>query len=430
MKIKASSYVLCMSLFSSYASANGLAINESSVSASGKANSGRASDIQDASTVYGNPAGMSRLTGNHVSGGVTVLDVRSELSDVQAPAGGSSRGDMVPLTVVPFGFLTSQLNDDWTFGLGFYAPFGINIDYEDSFAGRYQSAGVKVTVMTLQPTLSYKVNDKLSIGLGQTINKLTGTIDNELYNPAIGGTGDTSLKLKGNDFAYGYNFGILFDPIEDVSIGVTYHSKVSYKVRGHNQIAGANGLLGPVPAFGLPGINGKYDAGLDITMPESVDSSATWRINDKLDLSLGALWTRWGRLKTLTINNEGLPPAYSQLNSVSQSLNWNNTWSYSVGMAYQLTESLKLRGGLAYEPTPISNEDLSPLVPTGDRTIATLGLGWKINSDTSVDFGYGHIHEQQISVNQPTSDNGLRPAFSSKYRNSVNGFGVQLNYSF
>jgi long-chain fatty acid transport protein len=129
---------LAVTMASTQIFAAGFAINEHSISGMGTGYAGRSSSADDASTVYGNPAGMSRLKREQVTGGVAFLDAKTDISDASSsPNGGSNKGDMVPFTSVPMGFYVKPIDDHWAFGLGVYVPFGLITDYEKGFAGRY-----------------------------------------------------------------------------------------------------------------------------------------------------------------------------------------------------------------------------------------------------------------------------------------------------
>ncbi len=113
---------LAIGAVSSYSLAGGFALNEQSISNMGTAYAGRSSSADDATTVFGNPAGMSRLKREQVSGGLALLDAKTDIDDASASATGSNDGDMVPFIGVPMGYYVKPLDDQWTFGLGVYAP--------------------------------------------------------------------------------------------------------------------------------------------------------------------------------------------------------------------------------------------------------------------------------------------------------------------
>ena len=291
---------LAVAMASSQLFASGFALNEQSVSGMGTGFAGRSSSADDASTVYGNPAGMSRLNGQQVTGGVAAIDASTNIKDTGGVSSGTNKGDMVPFTAVPFGFYTNKLNDQWAIGFGVYAPFGLVTDYENGFQGRGFGSKSEVKVMTFQPTVSYAFNDRVSIGFGPTINRISGVLESEkTLNAALP---DTNVKIKGDDTALGFNIGVLVQATDTTRVGLTYHSKVNYKLEGHTTVSG------PAQTQGFLR-NNRYDASLKIETPESYDLSVTQDLTDAWKLYGGATWTRWSRLKEITVNNEGVTAA-------------------------------------------------------------------------------------------------------------------------
>ncbi|MBI8114765.1 outer membrane protein transport protein [Pseudomonas paraeruginosa] len=421
------SLALTISAVSTYTLANGIAINEQSASGAGTAYAGRASSALDASTIYGNPAGLSKLKRTEVSGGLAIVKAKDDISQAHSTAQGSNKGDSVPLAAVPFGYFSTPINEDFTFGLGIYVPYGIINDYENGFMGSSHGSYSKVQVITVQPTIAWKINDKVSVGFGPTFNRIDGQLKNTLATNALnGGNGDTKISIKGDDTAIGYNVGVMVDLTDDTTWGLTYHSKVKYHLGGNTEVKNS-------PAF--LGLNGKYDAKLDITLPESVDTSITHKFDDKWTGYVGAVWTRWSRLETFDVRNSGLPagPIGQNFQTLSEDLKWRDTWSFSVGTSYQATPEWVLRTGFAYEPSPTTNEDRNVRIPVGDRKVFTLGAGWSPNQDLTVDVAYAYLWESTASVNQSAKSIGpidIQPAYSAKYDNSAHGLTAQVTYRF
>ncbi|AKJ98465.1 Long-chain fatty acid transport protein [Pseudomonas chlororaphis] len=415
---------LAVTLASTQLFASGFALNEQSISGMGTGFAGRSSAADDASTVFGNPAGMSRLKRQQVTGGFAAIDASTDIDDASGTHAGTNKGDMVPLTGVPMGFYVKPIDDQWAFGLGVYAPFGLITDYENGFQGGNFGSKSEVKVVTFQPTVSYAFNDKVSIGFGPTVNRISGALESTLTTPLSPNDGD--VKIKGDDIGYGYNIGLLVQATDTTRVGLTYHSKVKYKLEGHTEVNPGAGT----PAFLLN--NGRYDASLDITTPESVDFSVTQEINDAWKVYAGSTWTRWSRLKEITVNNEGvtaaggaLAPAF--LGSITEEQNWHDTWAYAIGTSYQLNKQWVLRTGLSFDQSPTNNEDRSPRIPTGDRTIFSLGAGWSPTDDLTIDVAYSYLKEEKVSINQT---NALGQSYNAEYKNSANGFGVGATYRF
>ncbi|MDC6636493.1 outer membrane protein transport protein, partial [Leclercia adecarboxylata] len=123
------------------------------------------------------------------------------------PVGGSNDGDMVPFTAVPMGYYVKPIDDKWAVGVGLYVPFGMITDYESGYQGRYHGDYSEVRVITVQPTISYRFNEKLSVGFGPTLNR----VDGELQSATFLGAADGRVKVKGDDTAVGFNAGILYE---------------------------------------------------------------------------------------------------------------------------------------------------------------------------------------------------------------------------
>lgn len=412
---------------STYTLANGLAINEQSASGAGTAYAGRASSALDASTIYGNPAGLSKLKGTQVSGGMAAVHANVDIKQTGGFNDGRSRnkGDMVPFAAVPFGYFATEIDENWAFGLGVYVPFGVISDYEKDFAGRFHGLYSEVKVITVQPTVSYKFNDRIAVGFGPTINRINGELtsntDQSMIAPGLQG----KSKVKGDDMGYGYNLGVMIDLSDRTTWGLTYHSKVKYKLEGDITVSGLHPyfIMG-AQAEGLTLKNGKFKGSLDFTTPESIDTSVTHKLNDQWTVHAGATWTRWSRLESIEPVSK-----YNEI-STSQSkevLKWADTWSFSAGAEYQLNPTVALRAGLAWDESPTDSDYRNVRIPVSDRMIFGMGVGWKATDNLTVDAAYAYIKEREGKVKQL---HGERSDYAAKYKNSAHGLTASATYRF
>jgi long-chain fatty acid transport protein len=176
----------------------------------------------------------------------------------------------------------------------------------------------------------------------------------------------------------------------------------------------------------------RYDASLDITTPESVDFSVTQEINDAWTVYAGSTWTRWSRLKDITVNNDitgggAFNPAL--FGTITEEQNWHDTWAYAIGTSYQLNKQWVLRTGLSFDQSPTNNTDRSPRIPTGDRTIFSLGAGWSPTEDLTIDVAYSYLKEEKVRAGG-SNPAPLNQSYNAEYENSANGFGVGATYRF
>lgn len=414
-----STLAIAVTLASSHLLASGFALNEQSVSGMGTGFAGRSSTADDASTVYGNPAGMSRLKREQITVGGAAVIAKTDIKDGRGTFGGSNDGDMVPVVGVPMGYYVKPIDDHWSVGFGVYVPFGLITDYEHGFAGRYFGSKSEVQVVTFQPTVSYAFNDKVSIGFGPTINRIDGALESATLNTASLGRNDGKVKISGDDTAVGYNIGILVQATDSTRVGLTYHSMVDYKLKGDTKIQGTG--FGP--------FNGaKFDASLNIKTPESVDLSVTHELDDQWTLYAGSTWTRWSRLEAITVKNDGVPaPLRANLGTISEEQNWHDTWAHAIGASYKLNKEWTLRTGFTVDQSPTNNVNRSPRIPTGDRKIFSVGAGWSPTDDMTIDVAYSYLWEEDTKVNLRDRSKG---AYSAKYENSAHGLGASLTYRF
>ncbi|MEC9481971.1 MAG: TonB-dependent receptor [Halomonas sp.] len=420
---------------SGQAVAGGFQLNEQSVSAQGNAFAGRTSNVQDATIVFGNPAGMSFLDRAQVTAGATYLNVESDIEDVsssraidagfaggnvpsgvQVPLGavpGGSEGDMVPSQTIPFGYFVQPINDHLHFGLGVYAPFGVVTDYEDNFEGRYFGTYSDVKVMTVQPTLSIKFSDQFSAGFGVTYNRIEGEL--ESATPDFG-TGEGRVNVQGDDEAWGFTFGMMYKPVESTTLGVAYRSDVDYELEGDVEYDNVASVL--------PGRSLTTDAALNITLPETIDFSVTHDLSERWTIMAGAALVKWSSFDRLLIENA--------VGDIEEPQDYEDAWQYALGLSYHVNSTLTLRTGVAYDESPISDEVRTVRVPSGDRTIFSLGAGWTPTPNLTLDVAYTYLTEDTAPVSQSRSYAGgiLETSYEADYENEAHGFGAQVTYRF
>jgi long-chain fatty acid transport protein len=387
------------------AHAGGFQLNEQSVSGQGYGHAGRSSNVEDATIVYGNPAGMSFLDRAQVTAGGTYLMVDNDISNATADVNGSNDGDMVGNKAIPFAFYAHPVNDRLAFGFGVYAPFGSKTDYEDDFQGRYFGNYTEVKVMTAQPTVSYRFNDQWSVGAGVTYNKMEGELHRQVQSIA----GDVDSRVDGDDEAWGYNVGVIYQPVPETTLGLTYRSEVEYELEG--DFEATNPLLGVVASD---------NAYLELTTPETVNFSVTQQMSDKLKLMFGASWARWSKFQEIRVTGDTIDEI------TQETQNYSNSWAFAVGGEYQLNPQWALRAGLSLDQTPSNDKHRSVRIPSDDRRIFSLGAGWTPMDDLTVDLAYSYLTEHGTHVEQSRGVN----TYSADYKNEAHGFGAQLTYRF
>lgn len=405
--------------------ASGYRFGSQSVSAQSTAEANSA-EAADASTVYANPAGLTYLDGTQIAVGVTAVVPHSSFSDTGSrrftgtSSGGLTTQDSYTpgMVAAPSLYVSKKISDQWVAGFGLFVPYGTKLDYDNNWSGRYALTNVKLESINLNPSIGFKLNEQHSFGfglnaqfmkanLGQgvdvpgSIAALTGTPAAATLlrtvvaaggNPAVlASVKDGHGSMNGEDWGYGWNLGYLFQLDPDTRLGLSYRSAISHKLKG-SAVWDFNVTTDPLVNKIIAANSAKNNSAvlLDIHTPESFSISGFRQIDTKWAVMGDATWTRTSRLKNLNIQFPGTVQGDEVILQ-----NWKNTWRFSAGASYKLDEKFTLRGGLAYDQSPVAGTTLRhPALPDADRVQLSLGTNWKLNGNSSVDLAYSYLHFQ------------------------------------
>lgn len=397
--------------------AAGFALIEHSASGMGNAFAGGGAVAEDASTVYFNPAGMTYVQGTQLVGAIHFIKPNAEFNNDGSIAGdypgpaparplGNSGGDIGSLNFVPNIYFKMDLNENVKIGLGVNSPFGLKTEYDPHWLGRFLAIKSEIQTININPSIAYKINNQLSVGAG--ISAMWAQA--ELTRAVNIGLAESDVKIKGDDWGYGYNFGAIYQATPGTRISVAYRSKVNQHLEGDATFGSA-----------LLAKSGSISA--NTTLPETLSMSAFSRIGNQWDLMGDVTFTRWSQFKELRIN-------YSNGTLLANTPeNWSNTLRYSIGANYHYNDAIKLRGGLAYDEEAISDQFRTARIPGNDRKWVSMGANWKIQPNASLDIGYAHlfINDATVSDNQVASGSGL---IKGSYDGDVNILSLQYTHNF
>ena len=395
------------------ASAGGFYIQEQSAAGVGRAQAGNVAAADDASTIYFNPAGLTELDGLQVAGGIDLIVpdagltnngsvnrstgafLASPASGGFVPASGSNGGNPGSATPIPDFYVSYHLPDSqFTFGLGLSAPFGFASKFtQDSFA-RYDSIDSFVETVDIAPTIAWKANDWLSVGVGLDEQYAYVKLRQALPNPlTIGGPApstDGRLTLTGHTWSTGFNFGILLKPMAGTKIGFSYRYGISHNV-DHGSIT-FSGLSGP-----LAPRNGNVGASAVLDLPDIVSFGISQRITSQLTLLAEGDFYSWSNFKQILVH------PYDNSGDLITPENYRDTVSFAVGGEYQLTDALKLRAGVKYDQTPTVDAYRDTRVPDGDRFWLAGGFHYQFDEHLGFDGSYAHIFvdDSKVNVSRP-----------------------------
>lgn len=251
MNFRLRTLTACLGLVGCAGLAHGSGFNllEQNASGLGNAFAGSAANIENPSAMYFNPAALTQLEGLQISTGVDFVRPRFKFSDdgtSRAPralgspsASNGNGGDAGSLGVVPNLYLSYKVNDRIGLGLGISAPFGLKTEYDKDWMGRFHSQSFDIKTINVNPSIAFKVNDSWSVGAGLNIQRIEATYDKRNIAPLVSVPGSfesgTTTKIKNT--AYGWNLGIMFHPSDDTRIGLSYRSRIKHKASGHSDVS-------------------------------------------------------------------------------------------------------------------------------------------------------------------------------------------------
>jgi len=451
-----------LALSATQAAAAGFALQENSGSAIGNAFAGGAASAEDASTIWSNPAGITRLASPQVAVAVHFITPSFKFRDEGSqPAAfqplGDTGGDAGGVNVVPNLYVAVPINPQWSVGLGINAPYGLATEYDDNWIGRFQAVKSEIRTINVNPTLAWRVNDAFSLGVGVDWQRVDATLTSRVnYSaalaqaagqaaagglippalvPQIGGLTpglESKVDVEGDDSTWGWNVGFLWDVTPQTRIGGQYRSSIKYKVGGNvnfdhpalpplpPQLAPVVGLLATNVNAALP--NGGVTA--DIKLPDIANLSVFHRLSDRWDVMADVQFTRWSVFKEL----EFVRTTGAILANTPE--NFDDVWRFSVGATYHWNNAWSFRGGLAYDQSPVNTADRTARLPDSDRVWIAVGAQYRFNRNLALDAGYVYIPMSSGDINQNAGSTAANGLLRGHYDANVNIFSAQLTYTF
>jgi len=400
--------------------AGGLYLYELGTPDVGAASAGWSARAQDAGTVFTNPAGMTRLEKSELLVGVQPLYLHADFSpDANTTTSG---GDEDASTWLPAGglYYVHNLMPKLKIGVSAVGYFGLGLDYQNSWAGRYYVQEVKLQAMGFQPALAYQVTDWLSLGVG--VVALYGVLEERIgVNNIVPDQPDGKLELEDNDWAYQVNLGILVEPRKGTRFGLTYLSEGDLEFKDKANFSDLGPGLEP-----LLGANGLLDAKLkfDFTMPRQVMFSAYHELNDRWALMGNLGWQDWSEFGQV-----GVTVSSEDTSSLTVDRNYNDTWHVAVGTQYRVAAPWLLTAGVAYDSSMVDDKDRTPDLPVGEAW--RFGLGANYDWSKSMALGVGYTFLWNGDLDMDVNRGPLAGRVSGTYENtSMNFFNFYLNWKF
>jgi len=408
------------------ASAGGISLYEVGTADVGLASAGYSARAQDASTVFTNPAGMTRLSGDEVTLGTQMLrgDVGFSIAQGTTPAlGGNDGGN--PVGSMPGGglFYSHSVSPDFKIGLAVTGNFGSVVEYDKGWVGRYRAQEGTLLGVSFLPSAAWRVNQHVSLGV--SLNAMYGIFDTKVaVNNIIGPDG--KLSLDDNAWGLGANVGLLYEVNSGTRFGLTYTSPVKLDFGAKAKWTD----LGPGIQL-LLSSRGLLDANVDlgVTVPQGVDGSFYHEIDPRWAILGSVGWQQWSKFGEVNVGVDSNNPI-----GLTTKLDFKDTWRGAGGVQYKLSDGWMLNGGIAYDSGFQDNNAVELALPV--NAAWRFGIGGQrqqsqaFNWGVSFEYLYGGDVHTNIAGSVPVVLGGRGNVVGSYNSNQFFFLAANFNWKF
>lgn len=404
--------VLALGLLSSNAQAGGILIYEAGQEGNGLANAGAAALATDPSVLMSNPAGLTELKGTQISAnGQLILGHMRFSRDSNNQFDGNEGGNALQYLPGASLFVSHQIDERSAVGFGMYGNFGLALDYDDDWAGRYFNQEAAVIGVSFQPTLAHKFTDDLSIGIGPRIMYAYYRNETAINNNLLGlrDSPDGQLEYKDTDVGAGINLGLLYRLSERTQIGLAYTSKIDLEFKDSPSVRKVDN---PIINAALRRLD-VDSLELDMSVPQTVLLSVAHDLSPQWKL-LGSLgWQDWSQFGEIGVEVDANAADVTR----TADRKYKDTWHASMGAQYQMTPRLRWSMGLGYDSSAVDDKDRTVDNPMGEAWRLATGVNYKIDEGLDVHAAYTLVWLGDMDVEQTKSRSG--ETLSGTYRNAA-----------
>jgi long-chain fatty acid transport protein len=410
----------------------------------------------DPFAVYYNPAGLTQIKNMTVSAGTALMDPNLKAKDytveqnhtvIMGPADFEDESDLL---VVPHIGYAMPINSKLSMGVALYAPFGLHLKWDDTNdpvanPGAYNSYESWYTRTVITPALAYKLNDKLSLGLGVSIGKSeAGTYINSysLYKKGITASIEGDMS---DDINYSWNAGVMYNLTDQVTMGLTYRSRADTEFEGDFKLTNlSDAEKATLAQAGITKYS--YKAELDdVDHPEQVQVGIKYSPTEKINIEADLVWTRWSIVEDQTVVITDPDAAIKNLLHVEPgavtadkfSRNWEDTRQVKVGFEYIINDMFTARCGYFYDPSPIPDDTFDIVWADADKKTYSVGLGvnhgrWTVDGSfqytvTEMDRSVGG---ESTNLNKSYGEESDNIAVSAAAEGKIYGYSMTVSYDF
>lgn len=325
-------------------------------------------------------------------------------------------------TGTPFSLYASYKATDWlAVGLAVYTPYGSAVEWDQDWVGSHLVNNIDLQAIYIQPTISVKLDDVLSVGGGPIY--VTGGVEfnrnlTRSLTDEMGNRSDVTIEAKSVN-AWGWTAGFMLNPTEDLRLGFNYRSEITMEARD------GDATFNDLPAF-AQGTYQNTQFNADLPLPAEITTGISYEVNDKLLLAFDYNRAMWHVYEALTVDFAN-PNIATSVNP----RNYKDASTYRLGAQYKANDAWAFRAGWYFDESPVQDGYFAPETPRNDSMGFTGGLTYQFSPRFGLDlsFLYLHFDETENSYNYFNEDGNL-VSFGGTYKNVVFSPGIGITYGF
>lgn len=373
--------------------------------------------VNSSELVFFNPSGLVYLEDKlNITAGVS--GVFSNVAYQNEMTGAFAETDS-PVGTPLYLYASYKANDWLAFGLGIYTPFGSKVTYEDDWAGSHLVNNIELSAIYIQPTISVKVSDHLSVGGGPIY--VTGSVNfnrnlNRTLTDINGNRSEVTLDASGAN-AWGYSIGAMFSPSNKFRIGANYKSEIILDADD------ADASFENIPNSPLtPFADTKASAALPL--PAELTVGLSYAFCDKWTFAFDYNRAFWDVYDSLDIDfvDENIPDS-------NNARNYKNASTFRFGIQYVATNRFTLRAGYYFDESPVQDGFFAPETPRNDSNGYTAGLTFNVSKRFEVDASFLYLHFKEVNASYDAyTENGIAVPFRGTYKSNAFAPGIGVTY--
>ncbi|MCU6665287.1 Long-chain fatty acid transport protein precursor [compost metagenome] len=419
---KKTALAVAVAIVSTSAMSAGFQLNEFSSSGLGRAYSGEGAIADDAGNASRNPALITMFDRPTFSGGAVFIDPDVDVSGRSPFSGRSLDADNIaPTAWVPNLHFVAPINEQFGWGASVTSNYGLATEFNTNYPAGEYAGKTDLTTVNLNLSGAYRLNESWSFGLGVNAVYADAKIERyagELTSP-LPKTSNKIASMKGDEWGFGWNAGILYEVDKNNRYGLSYRSEVKIDFDGDYKsglVTAVNGR--PGAGVTVPwGTSGQTIPGaLTLNLPEMWEISGYNRIAPQWAIHYSMAYTSWSQFQELkATGNNGQTLFYKEES-------FHDAYRIALGTTYYMDDSWTFRTGIAFDDSPVPADNRSISIPDQDRFWLSAGTTYAFNKDASVDVGVSYMHGQKVTFNEGPYE------FTSEGKAWL--YGMNFNYAF